>query len=570
MDLFTAAETHILPPKNATKTRFESGDTNNIISVILDCDANSQADTAAFAPYLKGKNNLETCRSLWWFVKRNIAYKEDPSGLQWVKTPAATWSSKFCDCKGYAIFIMSCLKNLGIAAKYRFVSFGADSVTHVYVVTNEGIILDCCLKKFNHEKPYKFKKDFMTKIMEISGLKMRQSNPHGRRMAQVAIPRVKNYKRGDLNMVEPTEGSLELAIMKQRTELEQGIVNGISGRNCRKCQRYQNRIDVINDAIEAIGAADPEAEMSHIIADAEAGIYNNVGKSKSQRAQAKTTRKENRTKAKAEGKKPLNKLKSKGAQLLKKAAQGAKKGLKTLAKVVTAPMRLATKGILEVTLPKTAPFFLYLFISDPAVIAKLPAKVKKKRAKAEKIANFIVKVIGMKRQHFMGIVRNGIIKKYKRSPETVIAEAMRGKNVAGIGVAAAVAMEALPMLLDLLKTIASIFAKKADKSETPTASDSPNPETDFTDLTQTETTALASDVKRQSENFTPGETSSNADIQTDVLRTQTQPDEFTPENVDSPNPDGNIENLGEANNKSVKTAAQGDDAGGRTRTNASI
>ena len=37
----------------------------------------------------------------------------------------------------------------------------------------------------------------------------------------------------------------------------------------------------------------------------------------------------------------------------------------------------------------------------------------------------------MQRSHFMGILRNGIMKKYKKSPEAVIAQTFKG--IAGIG-----------------------------------------------------------------------------------------------------------------------------------------
>jgi hypothetical protein len=55
-----------------------------------------------------------------------------------------------------------------------------------------------------------------------------------------------------------------------------------------------------------------------------------------------------------------------------------KKVLKAVAKVATAPQRLAVKGILELTLPKASPVLLYLFIKDRKVLDKLSPKMKKK------------------------------------------------------------------------------------------------------------------------------------------------------------------------------------------------
>ena len=49
-----------------------------------------------------------------------------------------------------------------------------------------------------------------------------------------------------------------------------------------------------------------------------------------------------------------------------------------------------------------------------------------------KLAAFICNGIGMKERHLMGIVRNGIMKRYKKSPEEVLKQ-MKSSATSGLG-----------------------------------------------------------------------------------------------------------------------------------------
>jgi len=451
------ADQYIKNAKNDSNLKYKDGDTADIVKVILDTDRISQGDTKQFAPFLKGKTLFETCSNVWHFIKRNINYKVDPLGYQYVKTPARMWLDKVGDCKSYSIMTASILKNLGIPFCYRFVSFGSSDFTHVYVVIpliGNQITIDCVMPGYNEEKAYKFKKDIkMTKIYQMSG-----------------IGNVKLLNLGDKDIADLTEGELDLRIAKDRLLTMKTITEQIRGIGSLKAEKYQDSIDMLNDAIEAVDDPDVEIAMSVITDDAVSGAYSIANKihgigsisGKKEVRQAKKAEK----KAKKESKKAAKKAekatkkasgqKTKTGKFLQKVAEKVKKGAKAVAKVATTPQRLAVKGILELSLPKAAPFFLYLFINDAAIIAKLPAKVREKRKKAERIANFIVEAIGMKRAHFMGIVRNGILKKYGKEPEKVIADRMKG--IAGIGVI----MDIIEILSALIQKISSLFGKKAE------------------------------------------------------------------------------------------------------------
>jgi len=343
-----------------------------------------------------------------------------------------------------------------IPHSFRFVSFKSDSrvFTHVYVVvptSRTTVVMDAVMDQFNKEKPYQYKKDYtMTKIYQLSGI---GENPEP------------IFSLEGKDLANLTEGEMDLLIAKDRLLTEKRIVENIRGVGSLKAEKYQDSIDTIDDMLDAANEfksgklKDIEGEAEMIVEDAENGEYSLAGElsgigyigSKKKRKKRKAARKAKRKakkKAKAKGKTvpkakatptakaAPKKKKKKTRGFFKKIAKGIKKGVKAIAKVtkkvVSAPVRLAMKGILEIRLPKAAPFFLYLFITDKDTIAKLPPKVKAKRDKAKRISNFIVRGVGMKRRHFMGIVRNGIMKKYKKKPERVIEEMLAGK-MSGIG-----------------------------------------------------------------------------------------------------------------------------------------
>jgi hypothetical protein len=131
-----------------------------------------------FAPYLQGETLRQTCRNIWLFVRKNIAYKKDPGGDQWVRRPSRLWEDKEGDCKSYSVFTASCLHWLGINGVFRFVSYNPedDTPTHVYVVVPDGnneIVIDCVpeIKKFGQEANYTSKRDYsMNRLMELAGI----------------------------------------------------------------------------------------------------------------------------------------------------------------------------------------------------------------------------------------------------------------------------------------------------------------------------------------------------------------------------------------------------------------
>lgn len=355
---------------------------------------------------------------------------------------------------------------------------------------------------------------------------------------------------------EISEGQMDLLIMRDRMKKNRDIVSRKRGIGALRTQKFQNTIDMVDDALYGIETFESISDQLHWMglidealtrgeyanehavhgigcADEIAAIRHRATQGRRERMHRQMQKnivaglgdaygigKKSKTKTGGFLKKAVQKTKAavknvakktttvakkvgKGAvKVAKKAGQVAVKVAKTVVKY--SPTALIAKGILEVALPKAAPFFLYLFINDPAIIAKLPAKVKRKRDKAQKIKNFIVNVLGMKDSHFMGLVRNGIVKQMGASPETVLAGMLKGiKGIRGIGIAPLVtlAVKAVPVLIELLNKLMSVFKKKG---ETATADDAPAAD-DFSEVSDAIVTELSTAIKKQNDIPEPDE-----------------------------------------------------------------
>ena len=162
------------------KLHYSDGSTEDIVSVILrkDREADQYIDKAA-AQCLRGKDDYETLRNVWRFVKYNVRYKTDRPGKEIVKSPAALFELRSGDCKSFSISEAALLRALGFKGiRYRFTSYKNNKVvTHVYIVVKSGgedVILDAVYGVFDQEDNYKWKKDLPAsqrfKNSAISGL----------------------------------------------------------------------------------------------------------------------------------------------------------------------------------------------------------------------------------------------------------------------------------------------------------------------------------------------------------------------------------------------------------------
>lgn len=274
----------------------------------------------------------------------------------------------------------------------------------------------------------------------------------------------------DDNIGEISEAELDLMVHKQRLELEQQIAVNKKGIGSTHDTAYEIELIAVNNALADMArergsndfkplriikqgpAGHPQKrvpQVTPIVKPQLAGMYNSpealegddaeIGlfKSKKQRLAKQLKRNEA---GKGISKKWAKKMDKLNVVVNKKKAGFFKaigKGIKAFA---TAPFKLITTSVLRVTLPKNAPFFLYLFLEDktnPArtasVMAKIPDIVRQKREKAINARNACIKKLGMRPKTFDGIVRNGIMNRYGKAPEAVLAEWMQAAGfVAGI------------------------------------------------------------------------------------------------------------------------------------------
>lgn len=394
---------HLYPKAENRVISDQKGYTSDIIAVILAHDRKYFNQCQELAKKLKGRDVEESARNVYNFIRENIRYVLDPDGFQYIESPARTLNKGYGDCKAYSLLASSLLSCMGIKPTFRFVSYSeAPIATHVYIVVEgaKNYIVDACMPNFNSEKQYTHKMDYPTRIMSIAGVGAADSNT--------------TY---DFHPAL-TEGELDVQIQRERAKILADIAH--------------------QKGIRGIGATDFQQIYEELDAQLHESSVDGIGKKKA------------KPKANA-------KPKSKAAQAAKNFAKNT---LKNVAQAVTTPQRLAVKGLLEVTLPQAAPAFLYLFLPANAPV---PDNVARKRRKMNGIKNFIVEIIGMKESHFLGIVRNGILKKMGKQPEEVLKDLVKAPAVKGVGFAALIALavdKLLPFLLSLIGKLSGIFKKK--------------------------------------------------------------------------------------------------------------
>lgn len=139
---------------------YREGGLDDIIEVIMDADRQAAPFTKDFAPLLRGKNDYRTLYNIWRFIRKNIRYVADAGGHEKIKSPGATWASRYADCKSMSVFAGSILRNLGFSYVYKVVFYDKNSPEkgHIYpvVLLEDGrcIPVDAVHYQFDEELPY--------------------------------------------------------------------------------------------------------------------------------------------------------------------------------------------------------------------------------------------------------------------------------------------------------------------------------------------------------------------------------------------------------------------------------
>lgn len=168
--------------KNKTRLVNPKGYTMDIVKAVVDCYDNNlntvPAELLSMCDEIE--DDKELCNFVFWWVDANVDYKIDPSGEQWIKTPARLIEDGVGDCKSFSILICSVLSAFGISNKFRFVAYKGKDYQHVYpvaILDGEEYPLDVVAFKqrgleIGKEIEYKKKYDRMnpTRISELSGV----------------------------------------------------------------------------------------------------------------------------------------------------------------------------------------------------------------------------------------------------------------------------------------------------------------------------------------------------------------------------------------------------------------
>ena len=138
----------------------------DILSLVKKGVKDSYFQAKRISSFFERENKIDSCYAIWKFLKTNVEYQRESKELQTVKTLSRLLlMDRKGDCKHFSTAVATLLTSLNIPFFFRLVSFNHfdKSPTHIYIVANingKKIPIDCCLKKFNTEPPYKYKTDY--------------------------------------------------------------------------------------------------------------------------------------------------------------------------------------------------------------------------------------------------------------------------------------------------------------------------------------------------------------------------------------------------------------------------
>ena len=162
-------------------------DNKDIRDLLVKLVPKAKAQMVEFSKQFKGRTNKETCKKIFDYIKSNFTYVAD-GGEQVIKLPSALLKKRVGDCKSYSLFTASILENLKIPYKFVYTSYNNNPIpAHVYVVTEDGCIIDAVYGIFNAEKKptYRYTQDMNVRYMAGIGANCTSCNSDG--MGKVTI-----------------------------------------------------------------------------------------------------------------------------------------------------------------------------------------------------------------------------------------------------------------------------------------------------------------------------------------------------------------------------------------------
>ena len=156
------------PPFEGIDAVYKSkADNKDIRDLLVKLVPKAKRQMVTFSRQFKGRTPQETCKKIFDYLKNNFTYVAD-GNEQIIKLPSALLRKKVGDCKSYSLFTASILENLKIPYKFVYASYSSNPIPqHVYVVTENGCIIDAVYGIFNEEKKptYKYIQDMNVRYM---------------------------------------------------------------------------------------------------------------------------------------------------------------------------------------------------------------------------------------------------------------------------------------------------------------------------------------------------------------------------------------------------------------------
>ena len=175
------------PLNEATTHKAANGLNEDIREALEQVFKRSVAQWTNPAKIFKGRNELQTAKLIWLYLKNHCTYRRDPDTHQLIRTPAYFLHNKphLGDCKTFALFARSLYAaiypDLPTAFKFTAYRTGAVNPSHVYTVVKDRngneIIIDGCWRKFNAEKKYTLALKPNFEKMRITSLADNLTNP---------------------------------------------------------------------------------------------------------------------------------------------------------------------------------------------------------------------------------------------------------------------------------------------------------------------------------------------------------------------------------------------------------
>lgn len=144
---------------------------DDIVKAMLKQHQDNRNDAKKIAKYFCGRDERETARNIFNFLKSEIQYEVEPSAKQTVKSIPRFLADGKGDCKHFTNFANSILSACGYEPVYRFAGYGDKGIQHTYTfLPKSNTILDAVLPSFDTEKTPKIKKDYKMSLYKLSGV----------------------------------------------------------------------------------------------------------------------------------------------------------------------------------------------------------------------------------------------------------------------------------------------------------------------------------------------------------------------------------------------------------------